>query len=343
MSINLKTGLKVWQKIILILFLGIVFIFKIPSEINADTQCAGQVFLTVEYINVNCREGNNKCLAKGDAGKVTAVGWKNGKPLKIYGNSVKIPLTNIHGVWLRDTAFQRSSSLIKGLGLMRMGDGRVFISHAQPYNPTTGRPTDSYHQYINAKFTLTGATVKNFTNGIIKAIKDVPKNKEGNPVKCNLEKQGDNNYSKSTDDKPWWPGDDEVKWQVGSSTWTHYTRAMFPGDDYTIKLQCPPDTNRCVKVNAYNNTTDWKLMSASDLSKLKPGDTVVLFVRGEKNSGTFDKARFNINNEGWKVTKDVRPNTLQYYTVYTIPNSSQSGDTISVKAQIHHKQRNRWY
>jgi hypothetical protein len=95
----------------------------------------------------------------------------------------------------------------------------------------------------------------------------------------------------------------------------------------------PPTTAQCLNVNAYD--TDWNLLSADDLQYLSEGDVIKLAVKGQTSGGSFDKARFSINEQQIGETDDLTPATQEYYIEYTIPANVKN---FSVKGEVHHSE-----
>lgn len=209
--------------------------------------CQNQVFLKIEYTGAYCMPGR-ECH---DIKKETAVGWRGSnladKPRKIYANSELIPLTNTNGVWLHDPyPVYRASPLVKGLGVTRVGDGRVVFSHAMPFQnrvPEMGK----LFQAFNAKMTLTGARVNTFINGDQRIAPDQPYESPGTiAVNNGLDRYSDglisnpplfNNLLSLNKIGPC--GGDEIIWTKGKPSWLHYSRICWPGDDYVMRLTCP--------------------------------------------------------------------------------------------------------
>jgi hypothetical protein len=95
----------------------------------------------------------------------------------------------------------------------------------------------------------------------------------------------------------------------------------------------PPavDYARCFTVKAYD--TDWNLLSSSELSTLAAGSTVSFTISGETSSGTFDKAKFNINGTETTEITAKKPGSEEFYYKYTIPDDTTS---FTISASIHH-------
>lgn len=90
-------------------------------------------------------------------------------------------------------------------------------------------------------------------------------------------------------------------------------------------------TAQCGSILAYDN--QWNLLSATSLSKLAPGAVVRFTVSGTKQSGSFNKARFTINDVQRPVVTQKKPGTEDYYDEYIIPTGVTN---FAVRAQIHH-------
>jgi hypothetical protein len=106
---------------------------------------------------------------------------------------------------------------------------------------------------------------------------------------------------------------------VGSPTPTAYPTA--PGSP----------TVSCSGVKAYN--TSWVELSAAQLANLKPGNTVNYCVGGTASSGSFDMAKFTINNVSQNETTNKRPTSNDYCQTYVLPAGT---NTFTITAQIHH-------
>jgi hypothetical protein len=181
---------------------------------------------------------------------ITSVGWNTSakQPLANYNSGLSIPLTTADGTWIADNRNYRSSPLIHGLALSRVGDGRIVISHA---NSMTDQ--SDYHgqfQAVNATMNLNGAVLSNFINGdqgwaldpstiTVNGVKKV--------ISYMVDGQGDKRWSVApyTTDQNGVKiggacGFDEITYALGAATWQHKTRICHPGDDYVMKLSCPP-------------------------------------------------------------------------------------------------------
>jgi hypothetical protein len=87
----------------------------------------------------------------------------------------------------------------------------------------------------------------------------------------------------------------------------------------------------CSEVKAYD--TNWKLLSADDLKKLKSGTIVRFTVSGTATTGSFDKARFTINGTGRSEVTNKKLGSEEFYDEYTIPTGTT---TFTITAQVHH-------
>lgn len=87
----------------------------------------------------------------------------------------------------------------------------------------------------------------------------------------------------------------------------------------------------CAAISTYDS--DWNLLSSTDRSSLKAGDTINLCVTGSAATGTFDMARFIINGVQQTDTTATRPNSTDFCQSYTLPEGTA---TFTVSAQIHH-------
>jgi len=100
----------------------------------------------------------------------------------------------------------------------------------------------------------------------------------------------------------------------------------------------PPSTNppdgtsaQCLNVKAYD--ADFTLLTATQLSALKPDDVVNFCVAGSKTAGEFDRAEFKVGNAAKVATTTLRPGSNDFCQSYTI---QATDTTVSVKARIHH-------
>ena len=92
-----------------------------------------------------------------------------------------------------------------------------------------------------------------------------------------------------------------------------------------------PITAQCQNVKAYSET--WTLLTDTQLSALETGDDVNFCVAGVATGGSFDRARFTINNVLQPETTTVRPTSTDFCHLYTIPAGTTA---FNVTAEIHH-------
>jgi len=109
---------------------------------------------------------------------------------------------------------------------------------------------------------------------------------------------------------------------------TTYTIGTAPTSTPT---PTPPSEVSCWWIKAYN--VNWQELTSSQLSSLRPGDTVYFVVAGN-GAGVFDKARFRINNGEWQETALKRSNTQEFYISYTIPSEVTN---FKIEAEVHHQ------
>jgi len=105
------------------------------------------------------------------------------------------------------------------------------------------------------------------------------------------------------------------------------TRAPSPTPTPTLP---PRDIPRCLGIKTYD--TNWNLITASQLSQLRPGERVRFAVSGTP-ADQIDMARFTINGGTPQITRNKKPGTDEFYIEYTIPTGVT---TFSVKAELHH-------
>jgi len=87
----------------------------------------------------------------------------------------------------------------------------------------------------------------------------------------------------------------------------------------------------CAAISTYDS--DWNLLSSTDRSALKAGDTINFCVTGSAASGAFDMAKFIINAVEQATTTARRPNSTDFCQSYTLPSGTT---TFTVSGQIHH-------
>lgn len=88
---------------------------------------------------------------------------------------------------------------------------------------------------------------------------------------------------------------------------------------------------QCQNIKAYSST--WTLLTNTQLSQLKAGDSVNFCVAGSATGGSFNKARFTINSALQAETTTVRPSSTDFCQSYVIPAGTTS---FKVSAQINH-------
>ncbi len=93
----------------------------------------------------------------------------------------------------------------------------------------------------------------------------------------------------------------------------------------------PAITAQCQNIKAYNAT--WIELTTAQLSALKAGHKVNFCVTGVATGGSFDKARFTINNVLQAETSTVRPSSTDFCQLYSIPTATT---IFNITAQIHH-------
>lgn len=99
-----------------------------------------------------------------------------------------------------------------------------------------------------------------------------------------------------------------------------------------------PVAPQCTGVTIYD--TNWNLLTAAQLSALRPNDRIRLVVAGSASSGVFDRARFTVNGTLRPEVTTTMPNNGNFYDEYIIPAGTT---TFNVSAQIHHAGQNNWY
>lgn len=100
---------------------------------------------------------------------------------------------------------------------------------------------------------------------------------------------------------------------------------------------------QCVDVKAYD--TDWNQLTSTQLSQLVAGDVIRFTVMGTSQTitggltkttaglGLFSKARFTINGTLRSEVTTLKPNTIEFYDEYTIP---EGMFTFNITAQVFH-------
>ena len=100
-------------------------------------------------------------------------------------------------------------------------------------------------------------------------------------------------------------------------------------DDCTDTPLTPGVSASCLNIQAFD--TEWN--SITSLSSLVTGDVVRFTVAGTTSSGSFDKARFNINGTFRSEVSVKKPGTEEFYDEYTIP---ENITTFTIDAEVHH-------
>lgn len=94
----------------------------------------------------------------------------------------------------------------------------------------------------------------------------------------------------------------------------------------------PPEISaECFNVVAYD--INWHQLSVNDLSSLEAGDAVRFAVTGQASSGTFSKARFEVNSSSIGESNTQRPSSDEFYIEYEIPEGVSS---FTVKGELYH-------
>lgn len=93
----------------------------------------------------------------------------------------------------------------------------------------------------------------------------------------------------------------------------------------------PAITASCQNIKAYSST--WTELNATQLTALRPGNTVNFCVIGVATGGSFDKAKFKINGVEQAETTTKRPGGQDFCQTYTIPATTIK---FFVSATVHH-------
>jgi len=96
-------------------------------------------------------------------------------------------------------------------------------------------------------------------------------------------------------------------------------------------------TLQCNNVKVYDK--DFNLLTSGQLKSLSAGDQIKVAVSGGASSGSFDKAQFTINGVQRPEVSSKKSGTQEIYDEYTIPDGVTQ---FTIKAQIHHKEENKW-
>lgn len=93
----------------------------------------------------------------------------------------------------------------------------------------------------------------------------------------------------------------------------------------------PTPMAACLGTTMY--TPAWTSISANEFYNLPAGGQVYFCTQGTTNSGTFDMARFTINNVLRPDVTFVGPGGVGFCDLYTIPSNTY---TFTVQGEIHH-------
>ncbi len=104
-----------------------------------------------------------------------------------------------------------------------------------------------------------------------------------------------------------------------------------PSNPPVVTPSPTPITASCQNVKAYSTT--WTELTSAQLSALKANAQVNFCVTGVATGGSFDKAKFTINNIAQAETSAKRPSSNDFCQAYTIPSGTTS---FNITAQIHH-------
>lgn len=99
--------------------------------------------------------------------------------------------------------------------------------------------------------------------------------------------------------------------------------------------QCPGDstaTAQCQNIKGYSGA-NWVLLTPETISMIRPGDNLNFCATGTASSGSFDKARFTINNVQQTETTTKRPNSNDFCQSYIVPAGTTS---FKITAELHH-------
>lgn len=277
-------------------------------------KCIGQVKLKINYLRTDCIPGR-PCQ---NVTKKTSVGWtggSNGSPKETYDDNAEIPLTTPDGEWIKDKIGYRSSDKIDGLGLFRLGGGKIIVSHANfpvRYEDYIKPATRKSFQAIDANMVLIGdASVNKWINGSASLFPDKPsKNAKQAGVGVDFDHDGKISRAPNFNNIPNFPmgcGGDEIDWITGTKVWKHYTRSCWPGDDYIMSLTCaiqptgtPTPTTAatsCQDVNVYKKVSSGysEALTVNQIKALKINDTIKMSL---KTNRAGQKARFRVSING---------------------------------------------
>lgn len=106
---------------------------------------------------------------------------------------------------------------------------------------------------------------------------------------------------------------------------------LFVQNKKTLTEKQKPSSSYCQTVKVYDSK--WGILSTDQLSQLKTGDKVILAVKGQTSSGSFDKARFSINGQISAETAKRKADTGEFYMEYAIPEQVAN---FQIEGEIHH-------
>jgi len=126
-----------------------------------------------------------------------------------------------------------------------------------------------------------------------------------------------------------------VSFSIPSVCTTTSTPTMTPTPKPSVTLT-PTTTpvGQCLDVKLYSS--NWGLLTSSQISNLSQGDQIYFCVRGGivSGGGSYDSARFTINNTQYPETTLRRPGTTsEFCQNYTFPAGTYS---FNIVAEIHH-------
>lgn len=297
--------------------------------------CKAPVYMTVDYKHVGCIAG--KPCDGYSTGKTltTAVGWNGSResdgPAKNYnGSRLRIPLTDSNGKWIKDNPVYRTSAKYNALGITRLGNGQVLISHQNANASYPAFQKTKSFQGIDAAMAVSGATIKNYTRGDNGIAPDQPKCIGGEPTKWGcvpgdimyhgLELDNDNRIS------TWQSNYQNLLKQFGigacggdeftkksATSWDHYTRVCWPGDDYIMSFNCPTKPP-LVKCNLYPIA-----LSKSSVQYLQPNQMITDIWNGT-GAGNFGWLTWNGLQSEPALSTSLTPPGNSY--TYTNPKNS---------------------
>lgn len=100
----------------------------------------------------------------------------------------------------------------------------------------------------------------------------------------------------------------------------------------------PSVTASCAGVKAVDNSGN--ILTQTQLSTMKTGDSFNICVGGTTSSGNFDKAQFSINGTVQPVTTTTITGIDGFCDAYQIPDGTTN---ISIDAKIHHAELDQWF